>query len=130
MAWNLFRLSSSVKVIAGQDYAFHLSPAVNTDYSAKATVTYRIGVLVADVYQRGTNDFSVPGYDYTFKIFMLTSPDSSALFADDATVDPGVLSNNVDQSDSSKSGASFSSAETSIPDQTVRLSRLVALLII
>ena len=52
----------------GHQYALSLS----ADASMVKTSLHRVGIMVADSYPFGRNNFQVDGYDYAFKTFMAT----------------------------------------------------------
>ncbi len=69
-------------------------------------IPFRVGVIVADAYQRGTNDFAVPGYDYTFKTYMAQSSDEANLFGEGSTT----ASPNADVSAQSRQSSTAASS--------------------
>ena len=66
ISWESIILSAPIAVEADQVYSISLSGASLTG------VPYRVGIYVADVYQRGSNDFATPGYDLTFRTYLQT----------------------------------------------------------
>eukprot|EP00045_Choanoeca_perplexa_P002074 m.22935 g.22935 ORF g.22935 m.22935 type:complete len:378 (-) comp11306_c0_seq1:71-1204(-) len=64
--WQSWDIQTSVPLLAGHQYALSLSASS----SVIKTSPHRVGVMVADAYPFGRNNFQVDGYDYAFKTFM------------------------------------------------------------
>eukprot|EP00042_Codosiga_hollandica_P020937 m.70248 g.70248 ORF g.70248 m.70248 type:complete len:433 (-) comp50121_c0_seq1:88-1386(-) len=105
IGWQTFELDESVSVESLKLYSFHLSSSWTGISQSKQPVPFRIGVIVADAYQRGTNDFSVPGYDYTFKTFMFSSSSDTNVFHTSTT--PGIQGAHADQEGQTSQSASL-----------------------
>jgi hypothetical protein len=101
LSWHKIRLPSLVNVTEGETYSFMLSGPQSK------TISYRIGVSVADVYQRGSfgthlchapthltsgsNEFPVPGYDYSFTTFMYRPAGAGEDYVDIPTTEDPLL---------------------------------------
>ena len=74
LAWNTFVLRAPVAVTAETTFSWALSGPSHT------AAMYRVGVFVADVYQRGVNNFPAYGYDFTFATYMSSAEGQGVQF--------------------------------------------------